>query len=131
MKRDGFRIVWCLDAQAFKLGTPSIILICALFSICFCLFLPFNILIMVPYDFQVNGDTLFMTGNFKEFKVENHANDTWDENNAVTTTAVCSTFITNIFSLFTIASKIIKSNQMFQDYLASIDSASQAGFDMK
>ncbi|BBH03283.1 Protein of unknown function D [Prunus dulcis] len=52
---------------------------------------------------EVNGDTLFMTGHFKEFKVENHANDTWDENNAVTTTA---------------------------DYLASIDSASQAGFDM-
>lgn len=78
------------------------------YSICVCLFLPFNILIMVPYDFQVNGDTLFMTGNFKEFKVESHANDTWDENNAVTTTAVCSTFITNIFSLFTIASKILK-----------------------
>ncbi|XP_021803529.1 ubiquitin carboxyl-terminal hydrolase MINDY-1 [Prunus avium] len=52
---------------------------------------------------EVNGDTLFMTGNFKEFKVESHANDTWDENNAVTTTA---------------------------DYLASIDSAAQAGFDM-
>ncbi|CAN6580759.1 unnamed protein product [Malus baccata var. baccata] len=52
---------------------------------------------------EVNGDTLFMTGNFKEFKVESHTNDTWDENNAVTSTA---------------------------DYLASMDSAGQAGFDM-
>lgn len=30
-----------------------------------------------------------MTGNFKEFKVENHANETWDENNALASTAVC------------------------------------------
>ncbi|KAM2938152.1 hypothetical protein FF1_037983 [Malus domestica] len=52
---------------------------------------------------EVNGNTLFMTGNFKEFKVESHTNDTWDENNAVTSTA---------------------------DYLASIDSAAQAGFDL-
>ncbi|XP_024029064.1 uncharacterized protein LOC21405916 isoform X1 [Morus notabilis] len=52
---------------------------------------------------EVNGDTLFMTGNFKEFKVENHANDTWDEHNAMTTTA---------------------------DYIASIDSAAQAGVDI-
>ncbi|XP_068306001.1 uncharacterized protein [Pyrus communis] len=52
---------------------------------------------------EVNGNTLFMTGNFKEFKVESRTNDTWDENNAVTSTA---------------------------DYLASIDSAAQAGFDM-
>ncbi|PON64053.1 hypothetical protein TorRG33x02_274040 [Trema orientale] len=52
---------------------------------------------------EVNGDTLFMTGNFKEFKVENHTNDTWDEHNAVTSTA---------------------------DYIASIDSAAQAGLDI-
>lgn len=38
-----------------------------------------------------------MTGNFKEFKVENHANDTWDEHNAMTTTAVCVSFIPEIF----------------------------------
>ncbi|KAK7366807.1 hypothetical protein VNO80_08805 [Phaseolus coccineus] len=52
---------------------------------------------------EVNGDTLFMTSNFKEFKVENHENSTWDENNALTSTA---------------------------DYLASIDSATQAGLDI-
>lgn len=52
---------------------------------------------------EVNGDTLFMTGNFKEFKVESHANDTWDEHNAMTSTA---------------------------DYISSMDSAAQAGFDM-
>ncbi|CAK8539403.1 unnamed protein product [Lathyrus sativus] len=52
---------------------------------------------------EVNGDTLFMTGNFKEFKVESHENNTWDENNVMTSTA---------------------------DYLASIDSATQAGLDI-
>ncbi|GAA0152548.1 hypothetical protein LIER_37512 [Lithospermum erythrorhizon] len=32
---------------------------------------------------EVNGDTLYMTGNFKEFKVDDHFNSTWDEHNAV------------------------------------------------
>ncbi|KAG5524044.1 hypothetical protein RHGRI_030899 [Rhododendron griersonianum] len=36
----------------------------------------------------VNGDTLFMTGDFKEFKVESHANTTWDPQNAMANTAV-------------------------------------------
>ncbi|CAJ2650579.1 unnamed protein product [Trifolium pratense] len=49
---------------------------------------------------EVNGDTLFMTGNFKEFKVESQENNTWDENSVMTSTA---------------------------DYLASIESATQAG----
>ncbi|KAF9689407.1 hypothetical protein SADUNF_Sadunf01G0089100 [Salix dunnii] len=52
---------------------------------------------------EVNGDTLFMTGNFKEFRVESHSNDPWDEHNAMTSTA---------------------------DYLASMDSAAQAGLDI-
>ncbi|XP_019422808.1 PREDICTED: ubiquitin carboxyl-terminal hydrolase MINDY-2-like isoform X2 [Lupinus angustifolius] len=53
---------------------------------------------------EVNGDTLFMTSNFKEFKVEeNHESSTWNENNVMTSTA---------------------------DYLASIDSASQADLDI-
>ncbi|XP_039045999.1 ubiquitin carboxyl-terminal hydrolase MINDY-1-like [Hibiscus syriacus] len=53
---------------------------------------------------EVNGDTLFMTGNFKEFKVDNsHATGTWDEQNAMATTA---------------------------DYIASIDNAVQAGMDV-
>lgn len=38
--------------------------------------------------FQVNGNTLFMTGTFKEFKLDSHANDTWDEQNVMTSTAV-------------------------------------------
>ncbi|PIN02581.1 hypothetical protein CDL12_24904 [Handroanthus impetiginosus] len=46
--------------------------------------------------FKVNGDTVYMTGNFKEFKMDDHSNSTWDEQNAMATTA---------------------------DYLASIDSA--------
>ncbi|KAB5573638.1 hypothetical protein DKX38_000832 [Salix brachista] len=52
---------------------------------------------------EVNGDTLFMTGNFKEFRVESHSNNPWDEHNAMTSTA---------------------------DYLASIDGAAQAGLDI-
>ncbi|KAF2313203.1 hypothetical protein GH714_009744 [Hevea brasiliensis] len=52
---------------------------------------------------EVNGDTLFMTGNFKEFKVESQANDAWDEHNAMASTA---------------------------DYIASIDTATQAGLDI-
>ncbi|XP_048230070.1 ubiquitin carboxyl-terminal hydrolase MINDY-1 isoform X2 [Ricinus communis] len=52
---------------------------------------------------EVNGDTLFMTGNFKEFKVENQGNDTWNEHNAMASTA---------------------------DYIASFDNAAQAGLDI-
>lgn len=49
---------------------------------------------------EVNGDTLFMTSNFKEFKVESHTNETWNEQNALTSTA---------------------------DYLASIDNSPDKG----
>ncbi|KAE8710823.1 hypothetical protein F3Y22_tig00110319pilonHSYRG00422 [Hibiscus syriacus] len=52
---------------------------------------------------EVNGDTLFMTGNFKEFKVDSHTNGSWDEQNAMASTA---------------------------DYIASIDGAAQAGLDI-
>ncbi|XP_040986176.1 ubiquitin carboxyl-terminal hydrolase MINDY-2-like isoform X1 [Juglans microcarpa x Juglans regia] len=51
---------------------------------------------------EVNGDTLFMTGNFKEFRAESRANDTWDEHNAMASTA---------------------------DYLATINSSAQVGLD--
>ncbi|CAK9188622.1 unnamed protein product [Ilex paraguariensis] len=47
---------------------------------------------------EVNGDTLYMTGNFKEFKIENHADNPWDEQSALANTA---------------------------DYLASIDNSTQ------
>ncbi|KAG1359071.1 putative ubiquitin carboxyl-terminal hydrolase MINDY-1 [Cocos nucifera] len=36
---------------------------------------------------EVNGDTAFMTGNFVEFKTENHINNLWNEQNAMTSTA--------------------------------------------
>ncbi|KAL2513428.1 Protein of unknown function (DUF544) [Abeliophyllum distichum] len=36
---------------------------------------------------EVNGDTVYMTGNFKEFKVEDHSNSTWHEQNAIHSTA--------------------------------------------
>ncbi|KAL0312688.1 UNVERIFIED_CONTAM: Ubiquitin carboxyl-terminal hydrolase MINDY-1 [Sesamum radiatum] len=45
---------------------------------------------------EVNGDTVYMTGNFKEFKMDDHSSGTWDEQNVMASTA---------------------------DYLASIDSA--------
>ncbi|KAG2397119.1 Gibberellin 2-beta-dioxygenase [Vigna angularis] len=53
---------------------------------------------------EVNGDSLFMTSNFKEFKVENHENSTWDEKNALTSTT---------------------------DYLTIIHSATHANLDIK
>ncbi|KAK1565294.1 hypothetical protein Q3G72_023470 [Acer saccharum] len=52
---------------------------------------------------EVNGDTVYMTSNFKEFKLDSHPNDTWDEHGAMSSTA---------------------------DYLASIDSAAHAGLDI-
>ncbi|XP_042055654.1 ubiquitin carboxyl-terminal hydrolase MINDY-1-like [Salvia splendens] len=45
---------------------------------------------------EVNGDTVYMTGNFKQFKMDENSSSTWDEQNARATTA---------------------------DYLASIDSS--------
>ncbi|CAN4127490.1 unnamed protein product [Withania somnifera] len=38
---------------------------------------------------EVNGDTIYVTGNFKEFKVEDNANTntTWDQQSAVASTA--------------------------------------------
>ncbi|XP_077248125.1 uncharacterized protein LOC143887817 [Tasmannia lanceolata] len=48
---------------------------------------------------EVNGDTVFMTGTFKEFKAGNQTND-WDEQTAVTSTS---------------------------DYIASIDKSAQEG----
>lgn len=36
---------------------------------------------------EVNGDTLYMTGNFKKFKVDDHANSAWDEQSAMSSTA--------------------------------------------
>ncbi|KAI4303485.1 hypothetical protein MLD38_039108 [Melastoma candidum] len=52
---------------------------------------------------EVNGDTVFVTSNFKEFKIEGHVGETWDERNAMASTA---------------------------DYLASIDSSTNAELDI-
>ncbi|XP_057775683.1 uncharacterized protein LOC130994637 [Salvia miltiorrhiza] len=48
---------------------------------------------------EVNGDTVFVMGNFKDFKMDDHSNVTWDEQNAMANTA---------------------------DYIASIDSVAQS-----
>ncbi|GAB4856948.1 hypothetical protein Ancab_014866 [Ancistrocladus abbreviatus] len=36
---------------------------------------------------EVNGDTIYMSSDFKEFRLESNANGTWDEQNAVANTA--------------------------------------------
>ncbi|KAL3647231.1 hypothetical protein CASFOL_008199 [Castilleja foliolosa] len=36
---------------------------------------------------EVNGDTVYMTSSFKEFKMEDHSNSTWDEQNVMASTA--------------------------------------------
>lgn len=85
----------------------------------------------------MNGDTLFMTGNFKEFKVENHTNNPWDEHNAMTSTSVCSSFFvqtpkySNSSFLYILLPWSLFLIHTSQDYLASIDSAARAGVDMK
>ncbi|OVA00154.1 Protein of unknown function DUF544 [Macleaya cordata] len=48
---------------------------------------------------EVNGDTVFMTSDFEEFRLESHPNGAWDEQNAVASTT---------------------------DYLASIDNSTAA-----
>ncbi|KAF7127528.1 hypothetical protein RHSIM_Rhsim11G0008000 [Rhododendron simsii] len=58
---------------------------------------------------EVNGDTLFMTGDFKEFKVESHANTTWDPQNAMAIVCLVESGI-ELIPVY-----------VLQDYLASID----------
>ncbi|XP_009772020.1 uncharacterized protein [Nicotiana sylvestris] len=36
---------------------------------------------------EVNGDTIYVTGNFKEFKVEDNSNTKWDQQSAMASTA--------------------------------------------
>lgn len=52
-----------------------------------------------------------MTGNFKEFKVENHSNESWDEHNAMASTAVRIIMFQQFF-----AALISFSLQFYQDY---------------
>lgn len=62
-------------------------------------FVDYSIQLVTSNILQVNGDTLFMTGNFKEFKVESHSNESWDEHNAMASTAVGVKNIPTIFLL--------------------------------
>jgi len=41
----------------------------------------------------VNGDGVFLTSNFTPFKAETPRNDSWNEQQAMTSTAVCITSI--------------------------------------
>ncbi|KAL7111587.1 hypothetical protein ACP275_05G098800 [Erythranthe tilingii] len=45
---------------------------------------------------EVNGDTLYMTGNFKEFKMDDRSNSTWDEQNTLASTADYIASIDNV-----------------------------------
>ncbi|KAG6396995.1 hypothetical protein SASPL_143156 [Salvia splendens] len=53
---------------------------------------------------EVNGDTVYVMGNFKDFKMDDPSNVTWDEQNAMSSTA---------------------------DYIASIDSVAQSNSNIK
>ena len=75
-------------------------------------FVNYSIQLITSNILQVNGDTLFMTGNFKEFKVESHSNESWDEHNAMASTAVCVIYIFEQF--FT--ALIYFSLAIYQDY---------------
>lgn len=41
-----------------------------------------------PARLYIQDDTLYMTGNFEEFKMNDHFNGTWDEQNALASTVV-------------------------------------------
>lgn len=70
-----------------------------------------------------------MTGDFKEFKVESHANTTWDPQNAMASTAVCRPTLLPSFFLLKFVSCLLESGielipgYVLQDYLASIDNS--------
>ncbi|KAL1569001.1 ubiquitin carboxyl-terminal hydrolase MINDY-1-like [Salvia divinorum] len=53
---------------------------------------------------EVNGDTVYVMGNFKDFKMDDHSSVTWDEQNVMSSTA---------------------------DYIASIDSVAQSNSNIK
>lgn len=82
----------------------------------------FGFLLCHIFDFyvQVNGDTVYMTGNFKKFKMDDPSNSTWDEQNALSSTAVCSFLCSRAFGVLVHDLNFISS---LQDYLASIDSS--------
>lgn len=59
---------------------------------------------------QVNGDTVFMNSNFKKFNAENHETRSWNEQNAMTNTAVCFLSLLNISFVFVFTKKIVSLN---------------------
>ncbi|MCD7452105.1 hypothetical protein HAX54_015022 [Datura stramonium] len=66
--------------ESIKFGTPTV----ALPGL---LYLTFACLAAFIKGQTVNGDTIYVTGNFKEFKVEDTANTTWDQQSAMASTA--------------------------------------------
>jgi hypothetical protein len=50
-----------------------------------------NLLICFVIKNQVNGDGVFLTSNFTPFTAETPRNDSWNQQQAMTTTAVCAT----------------------------------------
>lgn len=72
-----------------------------------------------------------MTSNFKEFKVESHANDSWDEHGAMASTAVRSLFDPKFSACHQRTSMKLTLVCMPQDYLAHYDTAAHGGSDIK
>lgn len=75
---------------------------------------------------------MFMTGDFKEFKAESHLNDSWDEQNAMNSTAVCLYVLKKCARIcFLVVSPPETTIVLVQDYLASIDSGGQSSSTLK
>lgn len=72
-----------------------------------------------------------MTSNFNEFKVESHANDSWDEHGAMASTAVCSLSDPKSSACRQRTSMKLTLFCVPQDYLAHYDTATHGGSDMK
>lgn len=78
----------------------------------------------------MNGDTVYVMGNFKDFKMDDHSNVTWDEQNAMTSTAVCISPFPDFWVLKCMTTKL-RLNFALQDYIASIDSVTQSHSNIK
>lgn len=69
----------------------------------------------------MNGNTIYVTSNFKEFNVEDNANTTWDQQSAMDSTAVCSSLpVIECYGFVPIAFVKLTS-AVTQNFLASVD----------
>jgi len=75
-----------------------------------------------------------MTGNFTEFKIENQVSESWNEQNVMTSTAVC---ISCIFLFWWKVSVLNYANGgscnfcLIQDYISTLEASAPAGSSFK